>query len=103
MFPPISAILGAFLTICFQPFGVLLFLAHCSGAPAVITSRRPHGQPGSTFQLAAVRAKLLSDGKTQWWKGGGAEDSLLQAETPLMRVLMSGQGGHDGTRWEGEG
>ena len=32
VFPPISAILGAFLTICFQPFAVLLFLAQCSAA-----------------------------------------------------------------------
>ena len=67
VFPPISAILGAFLTICFQPFAVLLFLAQCSAAPAVITSRRWNGQPGSTFQLAA---KLLSDGKTQWRSRG---------------------------------
>ena len=44
VFPPISAILGAFLTICFQPFAVLLFLAQCSAAPAVITSRRWNGQ-----------------------------------------------------------
>ena len=54
VFPPISAILGAFLTICFQLFGVLLFLAHCSPAPAVITSRRPNRHPGSTFQLAGT-------------------------------------------------
>ena len=94
MFPHFSehySYFGAFLTICFQPSGVLLFLAQsvfwCS---RVITSRRPwqHLSISTTQFLFFLLLLLLlwSDGKP-----GGAETSLLQAETPLTRVLMSGQ------------
>ena len=93
MFPHFSehySYFGAFLTICFQPSGVLLFLAQsvfwCS---RVITSRRPwqHLSISTTqFLFFLLLLLLWSDGKP-----GGAETSLLQAETPLTRVLMSGQ------------